>query len=193
MFAYGGMRRGRSTLETKKKHAADEHGIDNIVSPHPNDILVVCYGCNGELFHDVKTMAKIAIKGLKKEGYKIIAGSFATFNDRDIPGHSGALVISESHFNWHTYFEFERRIDLFLNTCRGPEAGWATIADVVNSIKPAEVYARSARIEPQVKGYDFVFPKGPADDFISYIDLKVQNTATDFLHYCNEKKQLSLS
>ena len=193
MFTPGGLRRGRSTLETKKEHADHEHGIDNIVSPHPNDILVVCYGCNGELFHDVKKMANIAVKGLKKECYTIIDGSFGTFNKEGIPGHSGALVISESHFNWHTYFEFERRIDLFLNTCRGPGAGWVTIADVVNHIEPAEVYARSARIEPQVRGYDFVFPRGPTKDFLSSIDTKVQNTAKDFLRYCNEKKQLSLS
>ena len=193
MSTSGGLRRGRSTLEAEKGFAHREHGIDDIVSPQPNDILVVCYGCNSELFYDVKKMANIAIHGLKKEGYKIIDGSFGTFNERDIPGHSGALIISESHFNWHTYFEFERRIDLFLNTCRGPDAGWMTIADIVESIRPAEVYARSASIDHSVRDYAFVFPRGPANDFISYIDVKVKKTATDFLRYCNkDQKQLSL-
>jgi len=82
-------------------------------------------------------------------------------------------------FNYHTYEEEDHTLDVNLNTCRGPDAGWLTMAHVVRAAEPEYLFVRSASVPlrrgaiPQHGRYDFVF-EGTLQEFLNKIVDKIE-------------------
>ncbi|MBW2972326.1 S-adenosylmethionine decarboxylase [Candidatus Woesearchaeota archaeon] len=112
-----------------------------------NSIQFVCYGVDPVWIHDNSRLMSLVRRALLEERYTIISEASHKFESDDGPtGYTGVFVISESDATFHTYEE-NSSIEITVNTCRGPNAGWVTVATLVEELEPQEgVYAVSTNV-----------------------------------------------
>ena len=145
-----------------------------ISRPEGNLIEVMLYGVEPVWIKDNSRLNDVIRKSLDEERYDICGELVVPYLGGEFPGYTGVFVISESALTYHTYLEHES-IELALDTCRGPDAGWVTMDYAIRQMMPKSVFVRGG-ITPIIKnsvdsGMDSSYAMhSDTDDFLRGIE-----------------------
>lgn len=104
-------------------------------------------GVKPELLNDSNGIEKMVIKALRDSNFGIVGKVFYEF---DPQGLTGMVVLSESHFAFHTYPE-HNVIEVELYSCRGPYDAEPAMIQVRNHFNPTHYTYKRNDIVPLVK------------------------------------------